>query len=123
MSIYTPTPEWLEGELEEEIGNLLRRIGIPGSLKGHKYLSVAIAKTAVSPDLIFAVTKALYPGVAKQCGITAFAAERNMRHAIKKCWDNGGSELLKEETGIRFVQRPTNSEYIDAIANYIRGRH
>ena len=41
------------------------------------------------PEYINAVTKRLYPEIAKKDGTTASRVERAIRHAIEVAWDRG----------------------------------
>lgn len=41
------------------------------------------------PEYINAVTKRLYPEIAKKNGTTASRVERAIRHAIEVAWDRG----------------------------------
>lgn len=123
MSILTPTPEWLdEGshKPEKSAEDLLRRLGFSGKLRGFRYLAAAIAQTVVDPDRIFLVTKSLYPDIAKEFQTTASKVERTMRHSIHRFWEHGGCEALDQVANIHLTKRPTNSELIDFLADYIR---
>ena len=120
MSIPTPTPEWLEDQSVELAENLLRRLGFSGKLRGFRYLTSAIAQTAIDPDRIFLITKVLYPDIAKQYHSTASKVERTIRHSIRRFWEHEGREALEQVAHIHLTQRPTNSELIDLLANYIR---
>lgn len=121
MSISTP--EWIEGAAEEQAENLLRRLGFSGKLRGFRYLTTAIAQTAIEPDRIFLITKSLYPDIARQYETTASKVERTMRHSIRRFWEHDGREALDRVANIHLTQRPTNSELIDLLANHIRRNH
>ena len=45
--------------------------------------------TVEDMDVINAVTKVLYPEVARKFGTTASRVERAIRHAIEVAWDRG----------------------------------
>ena len=73
-------------------------------------------------DIINAVTKALYPAVAKKYGTTASRVERAIRHAIEVAWDRGDLETLQRYFGYTVSNvkgKPTNSEFIAMIADRI----
>lgn len=106
--------------LEQHVGEILRSLMIPGTLHGHQYLVSAITLTTLDPSRILYITKDLYPDLAKQFGSTTSKVERSMRHSIKRCWSHGGREALDQVARIHLTQRPTNSEFIDLVANYIR---
>lgn len=50
-------------------------------------------------DVINAVTKVLYPEVAKRFATTPSRVERAIRHAIEVAWDRGDLETLQKYFG------------------------
>lgn len=106
--------------LEQRVGEILRSLQIPGTLHGHQYLITAISQTVIDPTRVLYITKDLYQDLARQYKSTASGIERDIRHSIKRCWARGGREALDQVAGIHLSQRPTNSEFIDLVANYIR---
>ena len=71
-------------------------------------------------DVINAVTKVLYPEVAKRFNTTASRVERAIRHAIEVAWDRGDLETLQKYFGYTVSNvkgKPTNSEFIAMIAD------
>ena len=64
------------------ISETLCKIGVPAHIKGYRYLRTAIAMCAEDPQMIGAVTKLLYPAVAKMYSSTPSRVERAIRHAI-----------------------------------------
>ena len=74
-------------------------------------------------DVINAVTKVLYPEVAKRFNTTPSRVERAIRHAIEVAWDRGDLETLQKYFGYTVSNakgKPTNSEFIAMIADRIR---
>ena len=73
--------------------------------------------------MIGAVTKSLYPAVAKMYSSTPSRVERAIRHAIETAWRRGNQKFLSEYFG-RTVQssrgKPTNSEFIAMVADKLR---
>ena len=77
-------------------------------------------------DVINAVTKVLYPEVAKRFHTTPSRVERAIRHAIEVAWDRGDLETLQSYFGYTVNSakgKPTNSEFIAMIADRIRLHH
>ena len=67
------------------------------------------------PEYINAVTKRLYPEIAKRNGTTASRVERAIRHAIEVAWDRGDVDTLNSYFGYTIHNlrgKPTNSEFI-----------
>ena len=74
-------------------------------------------------DMINAVTKVLYPTVAKEFDTTSSRVERAIRHAIEVAWSRGKLDTLDELFGYTVnggKGKPTNSEFIALIADTIR---
>jgi two-component system response regulator (stage 0 sporulation protein A) len=71
-------------------------------------------------EMINAVTKVLYPEVARKFGTTPSRVERAIRHAIEVAWDRGDVEVLQKFFGYTvsgLKGKPTNSEFIAMIAD------
>lgn len=107
-------------ELKNRVTNIIHEIGVPAHIKGYQYLREAIIITVEDMDVINAVTKVLYPEVAKRFGTTASRVERAIRHAIEVAWDRGDLETLQRFFGYTVSNtkgKPTNSEFIAMIAD------
>ena len=92
----------------------------PAHIKGYQYLREAILLTIEDMDIINAVTKVLYPTVAKKFNTTPSRVERAIRHAIEVAWDRGDIETLQKFFGYTVSNikgKPTNSEFIAMIAD------
>lgn len=108
--------------VESLVTDIIHEIGIPAHIKGYQYLREAIILTIEDMDIINAVTKVLYPTVAKKYGTTASRVERAIRHAIEVAWDRGDLETLQKFFGYTVSNirgKPTNSEFIAMIADRI----
>ena len=109
--------------LEMRITQTLHMIGVPAHIKGYQYLREAIIMSIEDPDSINAVTKLLYPGVAKKYATTSSRVERAIRHAIEVAWDRGDVEVLNSYFGYTIQSqrgKPTNSEFIAMLADKFR---
>ena len=112
-----------EVELEMRVTNIIHDIGVPAHIKGYQYLREAIIMTVKDMDIINAITKVLYPTVAKRYKTTSSRVERAIRHAIEVAWDRGDVEVLTGFFGYTVSNvkgKPTNSEFISMIADRIR---
>ena len=95
----------------------------PAHIKGYQFLRDAILLTMNEPEYINAVTKRLYPEIAKKNGTTASRVERAIRHAIEVAWDRGDVDTLNSYFGYTIHNlrgKPTNSEFIAMIADKMR---
>ena len=119
-----PAEEDTRGQgLESTVTAIIHEIGVPAHIKGYQYLREAIMITVEDMDVINAVTKVLYPEVAKRFGTTASRVERAIRHAIEVAWDRGDLETLQKFFGYTVSNakgKPTNSEFIAMISDRIR---
>lgn len=109
-----------EAELEASVTEIIHEIGVPAHIKGYQYLREAIIRTINDMDMINAVTKVLYPEVAKKFNTTPSRVERAIRHAIEVAWDRGDIETLQKFFGYTVSNikgKPTNSEFIAMIAD------
>jgi len=109
-----------EPNLEAVVTDIIHEIGVPAHIKGYQYLREAILLTINNMDMINAVTKVLYPEVAKKFKTTPSRVERAIRHAIEVAWDRGDIEVLQKFFGYTVSNikgKPTNSEFIAMIAD------
>ncbi len=109
-----------EPDLESTVTEVIHEIGVPAHIKGYQYLREAIILTIGDMEIINAVTKVLYPAVAKKYGTTPSRVERAIRHAIEVAWDRGDLETLQKFFGYTVSNikgKPTNSEFIAMIAD------
>ena len=117
----TKTENAVRGEnLENRVTNMLHEIGIPAHIKGYHYLRDAIIMAVEDMDVLNAITKILYPTVAKKYQTTSSRVERAIRHAIEVAWSRGKLDTLDELFGYTVSTgkgKPTNSEFIALIAD------
>lgn len=112
-----------EGDLENRVTNLLHEIGIPAHIKGYHYLRDSIIMAVQDMDVLNAITKVLYPTVAKRYQTTSSRVERAIRHAIEVAWNRGKLDTLDELFGYTVSTgkgKPTNSEFVALIADTIQ---
>ncbi len=111
--------------LERTVTGIIQEIGVPAHIKGYQYVREAIVLAVQDIEVINAVTKVLYPAVAKRYNTTPSRVERAVRHAIETAWDRGDLETLQSYFGYTVNSakgKPTNSEFIAMIADRIRLR-
>ena len=110
-------------DMERQVTAIIHEIGVPAHIKGYQYLRESIIIAVNDMDVINAVTKVLYPEVAKRFNTTPSRVERAIRHAIEVAWDRGDLETLQKYFGYTVSNakgKPTNSEFIAMIADRIR---
>lgn len=109
-------------DLDLTVTEILHQIGVPAHIKGYYYLRSSIKMVVEDQSILSAITKRLYPDVAKENGTTASRVERAIRHAIEVAWDRGNVEVLEQYFGYTINSsrgKPTNSEFIAMIADKI----
>ena len=114
------------GNIETEITNIIHEIGVPAHIKGYLYLREAIKMVIENVELLGAVTKELYPSIAKKFNTTPSRVERAIRHAIEVAWSRGKVDTINQLFGYTVHNtkgKPTNSEFIAMIADKLRLEH
>lgn len=109
--------------LERMVTAIIHEVGVPAHIKGYQYVREAIVIAVEDMEVINAVTKVLYPEVARRYHTTPSRVERAVRHAIETAWDRGDLETLQRYFGYTVSNtkgKPTNSEFIAMIADRIR---
>ena len=112
-----------EINLEAMVTEIIHEIGVPAHIKGYQYLREAIKLAVNDMEVINAITKVLYPQVAKTFSTTPSRVERAIRHAIEVAWDRGDLEVLQRFFGYTVSNtkgKPTNSEFIALIADRLQ---
>ena len=126
VSYFMPKPCTVDALLDRSVSlknlvtSVIHEIGVPAHIKGYQYLREAIMIAVDDMDVINAVTKVLYPEVAKRFSTTPSRVERAIRHAIEVAWDRGDLETLQKYFGYTVSNskgKPTNSEFIAMIAD------
>ena len=109
--------------IESMVTGIIHEIGVPAHIKGYQYLREAIIIAVNDMDGINAITKVLYPQVAKTFQTTPSRVERAIRHAIEVAWDRGDLDTLQRFFGYTVSNtkgKPTNSEFIALIADKLQ---
>ena len=109
--------------IESLVTEVIHEIGVPAHIKGYQYLRHAIIVAVEDMDVINAITKVLYPEVAKAFNTTPSRVERAIRHAIEVAWDRGDIDTLQKFFGYTVSNargKPTNSEFIALIADKLQ---
>ena len=112
-----------ERNLEGEVTEIIREIGIPAHIKGYQYIREGIMMAVEDPNMLNYITKLLYPTIAKKYKTTSSSVERAIRHAIEVAWSRGKMDVIQELFGYTIHAgkgKPTNSEFIALIADKLR---
>ena len=112
-----------KNSIESMVTGIIHEIGVPAHIKGYQYLREAIIIAVNDMDVINAITKVLYPQVAKTFQTTPSRVERAIRHAIEVAWARGDLDNLQRFFGYTVSNtkgKPTNSEFIALIADKLQ---
>ncbi len=109
-------------DIDVRITEIMHKLGVPAHIKGYLYLREAIELVINNIELLGAITKELYPTVAKKFNTTSSRVERAIRHAIEVAWERGNEDELNRYFGNTITKdsKPTNSQFIARIADKLR---
>lgn len=97
-------------------------LGFQARQRGYRYLREAVWVAYKDPATLAAITKRLYPVVAKCFDTSDKQVERAIRNAIETAWLQGKPETLRDFFGETYrggTIRPTNKEVIARFVNFI----
>ena len=109
--------------LERKVTNILSDTGILPNLKGYKYLKQAVILGYDDSSILEGITKKLYPKIAVQNDTSSSKVERAIRHSIESAWGKYDGNGFYARIGFakpKDGKKPTNSEFISAIVEYLR---
>ena len=109
--------------VDTQITNIIHKIGVPAHIKGYTFIREAIKMVIDDASLLGAVTKELYPTIAKKYNTTPSRVERAIRHAIEVAWSRGDISIKEQFFAYTLnstKSKPTNSEFIAVIADKLR---
>ena len=116
---YIYVPERMP-ELPITADRLLRSLGATGRLTGFAYAVFMIEQIINAQGSVHLITKRLYPETAKHFGVMPHSVERALRTLINACWKYGDRATLNGIAGRTLTNRPSNSDFIDMLAAYIK---
>lgn len=102
----------------EDIHTFLETCNIPDSRNGTSYIYECIFLIRKYKDEKYAVTKDIYPEIAKRNRTSAAVVESAIRCCIKQTWEETREG---SEKGMRalFQKRPSNLVFIRKLCDYI----
>lgn len=112
--------EMSQAELARRVSEALRSLGIGNTLHGYKYLAYMLMQVVPDPKQLDLITKSLYPRTGSNFGVSKESIERAARTAINTCWKGPGRYMLIQMAYYNLDNRPTVSEFLDIVADYIR---
>ncbi len=112
-----------EFELMNYISHMMHKVGVPASIRGYDYIRDSIIMALKDKSILKAITKEMYPSVAKSNDTTPSRVERAIRHAVEVAWQRGDVDVLNGIFGYTVKSskgKPTNGEFISMLAEKVR---
>ncbi len=106
--------------LLQRIQSLLRRLGASGHYYGFRYAVRAVEMLLDHPDRIHYIVKGVYLEIAGEYHTTPGCVERNIRTVVRRVWEYPDHALLDEIAGYQLYRQPTNTEFLDMIAQHLK---
>lgn len=110
----------LEKNVSLDAERLLRLLGVSGKLSGFYFAVYMLEQVQEKPEYVLLITKRLYKQTAQRFHTTSSCVERNLRTLVQACWRQPDHSLLDQIAGHPLSQPPTNTQFIDMLAAYLR---
>lgn len=122
---FVHIPEYEKTYNVELISGLLKDLGVTPAISGYHLLREGIFYVQANPWAINHIIRDIYQPLAEKYGITSSKVQRAMRTAIEVSWEKADLTLCQEIFGFTVSMnkgKPTPSEYICTLADYINLR-
>ncbi len=122
-SIYFKENKSSNNTIKLKITDMLHNLGIPSNIKGYSYIRDGIEMMYNDTSMMGAITKELYPRLARSYETTSSRVERAIRHAIEISWSRGDYDYMEELFGNSVdcdKSKPTNGEFIVTLADRLK---
>lgn len=104
---------------EEEIKNLLRKLGAKAANHGYSYITYGILLTLKDKSYLEYITKNLYVDIAHNFNTSGSCVERDIRTVVESIWKTDEKELLLEIcNGASLTRRPPNRKFFEMMYDY-----
>lgn len=101
-----------------DLDDILYQLGVYPTQRGYQITAVAVAVGRQEPEKLQMLTKWLYPAVARRCGCSTAAAERNLRAAANRAWDTN-SKLISQIAQRELTGPPTAGDFVWMLCRYL----
>lgn len=98
---------------------LLQNLGIHTTLLGYHYLSYGLTLCQRDEHYLLSIYTYLYTDIARHYNVSPGSVEHCIRTAVATCWNNGNRQLLLTLAGYNLSGRPSNSEFIAILHEYL----
>lgn len=110
----------LEKNVSLDAERLLRLLGVSGKLSGFHFAVYMLEQVQEKPEYVLLITERLYNQTAQYFHTTTNCVERNLRTLVQACWRQPDHSLLERIAGHPLSQPPTNAQFIDMVAAFLR---
>ena len=97
---------------------VLCHLGLSANYRGFYQMAWAVQLAQAEPGRLLLVTKYIYPDVARHCGTTQTAVERNLRTAVKVIW-KADTPLLRKVVGEVPKEQPCTARFLALLTAYL----
>lgn len=111
-------PSRMPGTLDA--AGLLRRLGGSGKLRGFPLAVYMVERIKEDPEAVRQITKRLYPETAERFGVSKAVVEHSVRTMVRHCWGWPDHTMLEHIAGGPLRCCPTNAEFLDMAADFLR---
>ena len=107
--------------IDQQVTDIIKRMGIPANLKGYYYLREAILLVIENDELMRSVATKLYPLVAEKYHATNSRVERGIRTGIGVACSRGNTPFINRLFGPGAAEQGiTNKKCIETIVNLLK---
>lgn len=104
-----------------DVRHVLRKAGLRSTYSGYNYLASAVALVLKDQEFYMKnVTSNLYRVVGEQYGVSNMCVEAAIRTMINSYWNQNSNKILSPLLGYPVFDKPTASEFISMLADYIQ---
>ena len=108
---------------KQKISKALHELGMPANLNGYAYIISAIEMCSQDQKLVRAITKQLYPDIAKIHNVKPQNVERTIRHAIQVAFSRTDRGIMIDAVFGNSIRDnkgyPTNAQFIAMLTEYL----
>ncbi|MDD2393003.1 MAG: sporulation initiation factor Spo0A C-terminal domain-containing protein [Eubacteriales bacterium] len=79
----------------ESVEKVMKLSGIPGHLKGYRYIRLVLARLMENEALMSPLSKTIYPEISEKFRCTCMQIDRDVRYAVSKSILDGGKKTPK----------------------------
>ena len=105
----------------KRVQNVLGFLGVTRNYRGYQRIAFAISLVLQNENRLCSVCTEVYQRTAEEFMCTKCAAERAMRTVVQKVWDSN-RDSLNRIAGYQLKYKPTVSEFLAIVYNYIKCR-